>query len=92
MRQVRNIFEGESYRGTGERVISTAGVVTIILSVISAIGGIYLIANFGRITAEIAIWMAEFLASGFLLVLFVVLIIYFILKLKWKMYRAFWRW
>ena len=92
MRQIRNIFEGESYRGTGRRTVSAEVLVTITLSAISLIGGIYLIANFGRITAEIAIWMAEFISSGFLFLLAVIVIVYFIFKLKWKMYRTFWGW
>lgn len=92
MRHSGNIFEGESYRGTGVGTISNVTVVTIALSAISVLAVIGLIANFGEITAKIAIWMADVLSSGFPILLIVVAIIYLVARLKWKMRRRFWGW
>ena len=40
-----------------------------------------------KITAGIAVWMAEFLTSGFLILIAVMIVIYLIVKLKWKIRR-----
>lgn len=92
MRRSGNIFETESYRGTGIRTVSKVTAVTMALSVISILAAVYVIANFGNLTARIAIWMANFLSSGFPILITVVAIIYFVMKLKWRMCRRFWGW
>lgn len=92
MRHSGNIFETESYRGTGRRTVSGVTVVALTLTAISILAAVYVIANFGDITARIAIWMANFLASGFLILVIILVIIYFVAKLRWKMRRRFWGW
>ncbi len=92
MRHSGNIFETESYRGTGSRTVSRVTAVAIALTVVSFLAAVYVIANFGDITARIAIWMANFLSSGFPILVTIVAIIYFVAKLKWKIRRRFWGW
>lgn len=92
MRHSGSIFGSESYRGTGIRTVSGVTVTTMVLSLISIAAAIYVVANFGEITARIAIWMANFLSSGFLILVVVVAIVYFVMRLKWKMRRRFWGW
>ena len=55
MRHVGDIFEQESYRGTGIRTMSGVILTRIICSVISGVAAIGIIANFGTVTARIAI-------------------------------------
>lgn len=91
MRFSRNIFESENYRGPGIGTVSGVAVVTIIFSVLSILAAILIIVNYEMLTAKIAIWMAKFLSCGFPVLIAVIAVIYFILKLKWKMHRRFWR-
>lgn len=92
MRYSGNIFENGSYRGTGIRTASGVKMVTSILSGISVLAAILIIANFGAITAKIAIGTANFLSSGFPVLLIIIAAIYFVMKLKWRMRRRFWGW
>lgn len=92
MRNSGNIFGQESYRGTGIRTISAVSLATMVLTVLSVIGAIYVVANFGELTARIAIWMVDFLTSGFLIMVAILVIFYFVIKLKCKMHRYFWGW
>lgn len=92
MRHSGNIFETESYRGTGSRTVSGVTAVTIALTAVSILAAVYVIADFGDITARIAIWMANFLSSGFPILVIIVAFIYFVAKLKWKIRRRFWGW
>lgn len=92
MRHSGNIFRSESYRGTGIRTFSPVSVVTVVLTGITVVASIYIIANFGDITARVAIWMANFLSSGFPILLMIVAVIYFVMRFKWKMRRRFWGW
>ena len=59
-----NIFEQESYRGTGVRTLSSERLTLIICSVLSGLAAFSIIANFGAVTARIAIFMANLLSSG----------------------------
>lgn len=92
MRHVGDIFEQESYRETGIRTMSGVILTQIICSVISGVAAIGIIANFGTVTARIAIFMANLLSSGFPVLLVIAVIVYFILRLKWRLRRNFWRW
>lgn len=92
MRHVRDIFEQESYRGTGIRTVSRVMLTRIICSVISGAAAIGIIANFGTVTARIAIFMADLLSSGFPILLVIAVIVYFTVRLKWRLRRNFWRW
>lgn len=92
MRRAGNIFEQESYRGTGTRSMSDAALTLIICSVLSVLAAIGIIANLGAITARIAIFMANLLSSGLLLLAAAAAVIYFTVRLKWKLRRRFWGW
>lgn len=92
MRRAKNIFEQESCRGTGVRTMSGVTLTLIICSVLSGLAAIGIIANFGAVTARIAIFMANLLSSGFSILIVIVAVVYFTLRLKWKLYRSFWRW
>lgn len=92
MRHSGNIFGSESYRGTGIRTVSGVTVTTMVLSLLSVAAAIYVVANFGELTAGIAIWMANFLSSGFPILVAILAVVYFVMRLKWKMRRRFWGW
>lgn len=90
MRTSRNIFESENYRGTGIKTVSGVTAVTMAFSAISFIAAVFIIANFRTITAQIAIWMANLLSSGFPILITVIVIIYFWTKLKRSIHRSLW--
>ena len=92
MRRAGNIFEQESYRGNGVRTISGVTLTLIICSVLSGLAVISIIANFGAVTARIAIFMANLLSSGFPILIVIAAVVYFIMRLKWKLHRNFWGW
>ena len=92
MRYSRNIFEGENYRGAGVRIVSAETVVASILTVLSALAVVFIIANFNEITAMLAIWMAGFLTSVFPILVFAVIIICLMVIIKQRTRRRFWRW
>lgn len=92
MRYSGNIFGSESYRGTGIRAVSGVTVTTTVLSLFSVAAAIYVVANFGELTAEIAIWTANFLSSGFPVLVVIVAVTYFVMRLRWKIRSHFWRW
>ena len=89
MRYSNNIFEPESHRGSGGGTLSDTGVVTIVLSVISLLSAIFVIANFGEITASIAIWVVNTLSAGVPFFMIGAVILYFVLRLKHRWHRRF---
>ena len=92
MRYSRNIFESENYRGAGVRTISAETIVASILTVLSALAVVFIIANFDEIMAMIAIGMADFLTSAFPILILAVAIICFMVITKRRARRRFWRW
>ena len=92
MRRAGNIFEQESYRGTGVRIVSGVTLTLIICSALSGLAAISIIANFGAVTARIAIFMANLLSSGFPILIVIAAAVYFTVRLKWKLRRSFWGW
>lgn len=92
MRRVGNIFEQESYRRAGIRAVSGVTLTMIVCSVLSVLAAIGIIANFGAVTARIAIFMANTLSSGFPILVVVIAVVYFVVRLKWKLRRSFWGW
>lgn len=92
MRYSRNIFEGENYRGAGVRTVSAETVVASILTVLSTLAVVFIIANFNEITAMLAIWMAGFLTSVFPILVFAVIITCFVVITKRRARRRFLRW
>lgn len=89
MRYSNNIFEPESHRGNGGGTLSDTGVVTIVLSAISLLAAIFIIANFGEITASIAIWVVNTLSAGVPFFMIGAAILYFVLRLKRRWHRHF---
>ena len=87
-----NVFEKESYRGTGVRTLSGERLTLIICSVLSGLAAFSIIANFGAVTARIAIFMANLLSSGFPILIVMAAVVYFVVRLKWKLRRSFWGW
>lgn len=77
-----------SFRGG----LSAVTVVTLVLTAVSAAAAICLIVNFEVVTARIALWIAGALSSGIAVFLVVGGIVYFILRLKWRMYCSLRRW
>ena len=92
MRRAGNIFEQESYRGAGIRAVSGVTLTMIVCSVLSVLAAIGIIANFGAVTARIAIFMANTLSSGFPILVVVIAAVYFVVRLKWKLRRSFLGW
>ena len=92
MRRAGNIFEQESDRGTGVRTVSGVTLTLIICSALSGLAAISIIANFGAVTARIAIFMANLLSSGFPILIVIAAVIYFVVRLKWELRRSFWGW
>lgn len=92
MRYSGNMFRPESYRGTGIRTISGVTVATTVLTGISVLMAVYVVANFDELTARIAIWMAGFLSSGFPVLVVIVAMIWFVMRMRWRMRRRFWGW
>lgn len=90
MRRICNIFESRSYRGTGQPVFTPASITALILSVVSFLAAVFIIANYDEIAARIAIWVAGFLSTAFPVVVLILGAVYLIAKLKWKLIRS-WR-
>lgn len=92
MKHAGNIFEQEGCRGTGTGSMSDVTLTMIICSVLSGLAAINIIVNFGAITARIAIFVANLLSSGLLILIAAAVFIYFIMRLKWRLRRSFWGW
>ncbi len=90
MRRICNIFESRSYRGTGQPVFTPASITALILSVVSFLAAVFIIANYDEIAARIAIWVAGFLSTAFPVVVLILGAVYLIAKLKWKLIRSWW--
>lgn len=87
-----NVFEQESYRGTGVKTMSGVTLTRIICSVLSGLAAFSIIANFGAVTARIAIFMANLLSFGFPVLIVIAAVVYFVVRLKWKLRRSFLGW
>ena len=92
MRRAGNIFEQENYRGTGIRTMSGVTLTLIVCSVLSGLAAFSIIANFGAVTARIAIFMANMLSSGLPILIVILAVVYFTVRLKGKLRRSFWGW
>lgn len=87
MKNENDIFGSE--RGFGaDTGISTVTITTLILSAISIAAAIFVIINFNIITAVIAMWVSELLASAIIILAVVAGILCLILSLS----RGFRRW
>lgn len=87
MKNENDIFGSE--RGFGaDTGISAVTITTLILSAISIAAAIFVIINFNIITAVIAMWVSELLASAIIILAVVAAILCLILSLS----RSFRRW
>lgn len=94
MRISREMFEPDSSPrggsgfpgGTGERAV------TVVLSVVSLLGAVYVGFNFGRITAVIAIGIVNLLTSAVPLFVLILAVALLICRWKWRLFRSFWGW
>ena len=64
MRNNGSIFEEETYRRPDIKEVSAVGLTTFVLSLISFIGVIFIVANFDEVTAKIAVFVAGLVSSG----------------------------
>ncbi len=71
---------------------SAEQIATVVLSILSVIGALYVITNFDAITAHIAIVAADCLTSGFFLLAAILLVVYLVARLRWGIRRRFWGW
>lgn len=92
MRYSRNIFESDRCGRTGIPALSGPQILTVILSMISFIAAICIVANFGRITAKIAIGIVNLLSSGIPVLILIAAAAVFLGRWRWRMRRAFWGW
>lgn len=92
MKHSGNIFKTGNCRGPGKPSFSGVQILTIILSVISFIAAIFIIANFGTITAKIAVGIVNLLSTGLLIFIAVIAVIILIGRWRWGMRRRFWDW
>jgi len=67
-------------------------IVAVILSIISVIAAILILANFDTVTAKIAIGVVNILTSWVPKLVLVLLVIIGIVYLKWKVRRRYWLW
>ncbi len=92
MRRSGNIFETDCYRGRGIRDYSGNQILTIVLSIISLIAVIYIIADFDKVTARIAIGIANLLSMGLPVLAVLLGIMILVGRLSRRMRRSFWGW
>ena len=89
MRRIHNMFEPDGYRGTGRPEFTGMQILTIVLSVLSLLGAIYIIANFNALLARIAICVANLLTMGFPLLVLLVVIAVWVGRTRWRRRRWF---
>lgn len=89
MRHADNIFESEKDGREGIRSISGITVTFVILAMISLAAVGYILLNFDNITIRIALRVADFLSSGFVIVMVIAVILYVVMKIRWRMFRVY---
>lgn len=85
------MFRRNFYNGTGTGFWSMEQIVTVILSLASALALIMIIANFSAVTAKIAIGVVSLLTSWVPILVVIALLIIGFMKLKRNVKRSFWR-
>lgn len=86
-----DMFSERRSRGGGISELGGLQLLTLVLSVISAVAFLYVICNFGRISMSIAVWVVNFLTSGTPLFLLIIGVPILMTVFKWKMWSHFWR-
>lgn len=91
MRSTGNGREARTRAG-GSSTWPGARLTARILSVLTALGGIWIIANFGKITAKLAIWSVRVLSFGTSVLIVAVVIAALVIRIKWRLRGRLWRW
>lgn len=86
MRRVNNIFEHENYGGEKSTSVTVASIVCLLISILGVIG---IAINFEQLTRRIAIFVADTLSSGFIILIVLGEIAFIIVKIKKKLRRNF---
>ncbi len=86
------MFKRDIYRDIGMGTWQPEQIVAVILSIISVIAAILILANFDTVTAKIAIGVVNILTSWVPKLVLVLLVIIGIVYLKWKVRRRYWLW
>lgn len=89
MRHADNIFESEKDGREGIRSISGTTIMFVVLAMISVAAAGYILLNFDNITIQIALWVANFLSSGFVIVMVIAVILYVVMRIRWRMFRVY---
>lgn len=92
MRRRRNIFQNQSDRMAGIRNLSPAQIVTRVLGILSVIGAVLIMVNLNKIMAAMAVFAAKICSGGIVVFVVLAIIIYLLLRLRWRIRSRFWRW
>ncbi len=92
MRRRRNIFQNQSDRMAGIRNLSPAQIVTRVLGILSVIGAVLIMVNLNKIMAVMAVFAAKICSDGIVVFVALAIIIYLLLRLRWRIRDRFWRW
>jgi polyferredoxin len=90
MRYSGNIFKPDSYRSKGTHSVSGVMILTIVLSLLSLIAGIYIIVRFYIVTAVIAYLTMKLLSSGAVLLIIIVGLMFLFGGCWRRRYRGYW--
>ncbi|WP_294783847.1 hypothetical protein [uncultured Eubacterium sp.] len=92
MRRRRNIFQNQSDRMAGIRNLSPVQIVTRVLGILSVIGAVLIMVNLNKIMAAMAVFVAKICSGGIVVFVALAIIIYLLLRLRWRIRSRFWRW
>jgi hypothetical protein len=90
MRYSGNIFKQAPYGRRGTHSVSGVMILTIVLSLLSLIAGIYIIVKFYIITAVIAYLTMKLLSSGAVLLIIIIGIVWLLGGRRRRRYRRYW--
>ena len=76
----------------GIRNLSPAQIVTRILGILSVIVAVVMLVNLNKIMAAMAVFAAKICSYGIVAFVALAIIIYLLLRLRWRIRNRFWRW
>lgn len=86
----RDIFGEDTYREKKYHGLTIPQILIIVLSIISLIMAIVIWIKFELVTALIAMGIASILTTAIPVVVFLGIIFYIIIRIKWRRRRYFW--
>ena len=86
----RDIFGEDTYREKKYHGLTILQILIIVLSIISLIMAIVIWIKFELVTALIAMGIASILTTAIPVVVFLGIIFYIIIRIKWRRRRYFW--